>query len=55
MKNGPRVLRDVRTSGGVIKVIGDFPFMLSGVEAFFEFFSAVVIDWQLIAGNDQTC
>jgi hypothetical protein len=37
---GPQSLPEFTegTNGGVIEIIGDFPFMLSGVEAFLGFF-----------------
>ena len=42
MKNGLFILRGPsRTNGGVIEIIRDFPFMLSGVEAFLGFFQQV--------------
>ena len=31
----------LRTNGGVVEIIGEFPFMLSQVEAFLGFFSRI--------------
>jgi len=39
LKNPPIILRELRTNGGAVEIIGDFPFMLSLVEAFLGFFS----------------
>jgi hypothetical protein len=33
----PFILRELRTDGGAVEIIGDFPFMLSLVEAFLGF------------------
>jgi hypothetical protein len=33
--------RSLRTNGGVIEILGGFPFMLSRVEAFLGFFSGI--------------
>ncbi len=32
----------LRTNGGAVEIIGDFPFMLSLVEAFIGFFSRIL-------------
>jgi hypothetical protein len=39
--NPPFILEGHRTNGGTVKLIGDFPFMLSLVEAFLGFFSRI--------------
>jgi hypothetical protein len=41
LKNPRSSFENLRTNGGAIEIIGDFPFMLSLVEAFIGFFSRI--------------
>ena len=42
LKNLRSSFENLRTNGGALEMIGDFPFMLSQVEAFFGFFSRIL-------------
>jgi hypothetical protein len=41
LKNLRSSFESLRTNGGALEILGDFPFMLSPVEAFLGFFSRI--------------
>jgi len=41
LKNLRSSFESLRANGGAVEIIGDFPFMLSRVEAFIGFFSTI--------------
>jgi len=43
LKNLRSSFESLRTNGGASEIIGDFPFMLSLVEAFIGFFSRIIL------------